>query len=254
MALTETLPEVVLPTLELPTKDGIPLESQWHYEEIGLMAGSLRHQWRDRTDFYCGGNMFIYYSLEQARNRDYRGPDFYVVLDVDGSYMRGAWVVWEEGGRYPNLIVELLSPGTAQGDKTTKKALYEQTFRTPEYYCYDPETKELIGWHLSGGRYEPIPPDERGWLWSEQLGLWLGRWEGEFRRFRAVWLRFYTPEGQLVLLPAEAEWERAEAERERAEAERERAETERKRAELAEAEVARLRARLAELEGTSSSA
>ncbi|MBI2875999.1 MAG: Uma2 family endonuclease, partial [Candidatus Tectomicrobia bacterium] len=152
-------------------------------------------------------------------------------------YMRGAWVVWEEGGRYPNLIVELLSPTTAKEDKTVKKEIYEQTFRTPEYYCYDPETEELIGWRLNGGGYQPIRPDERGWLWSEQLGLWLGRWEGKFQGFQATWLRFYTAEGRLVFVAAEAEEQRAEVERQRAE--------------LAEAEVARLRARLAELEGTS---
>ncbi|MBI2875329.1 MAG: hypothetical protein HYY20_00425, partial [Candidatus Tectomicrobia bacterium] len=101
MAQAETLP-VALPTLELPTEDGEPLESQWHDDEIHLLLSSVRHHWHGRTDFYCGGNMFIYFSLEQVRNRDYRGPDFYVVLGVDGSYMRGAWVVWEEGGRYPN--------------------------------------------------------------------------------------------------------------------------------------------------------
>ncbi len=133
--------------------------------------------------------------------------------------------------------VSSLSPSTAEGDKTVKRRLYEQTFRTPEYYCCDPKTEELIGWRRSGKGYEPIQPNERGWLWSEQLELWLGRCDEEFQGVQAVWLRFYTAEGQLVHLPAEAE--------------RERAETERERAELAEAEVARLRARLAEREGTS---
>jgi Uma2 family endonuclease len=236
MAPTETL-QVALPTLELPTEDGIPLESGWHRSEINLLIESQRHHWRDRTDFYCGGNMVLYYSLEQVRNRDYRGPDFFVVLGVDGSYSREAWVVWEEEGRYPNVIVELLSPTTAEGDKTVKWGLYEQTFRTPEYYCYDPETQELIGWRLSRGSYEPIQPDERGWLWSEQLGLWLGRWEGEYQEEQAIWLRFYTAEGELVLLPAEAERERAE------QADR-RAEQERQRAEQADQRAERLSARL----------
>ena len=191
MALTDTL-QAALPTVELPLEDGVPLESEWHRAEIGLMIDSLRHHWLGRADFYCGGNLFIYYSLEQVRRRDDRGPDFFVVLDVDGSYMREAWVVWEEGGLYPNLIVELLSPSTAEGDKTVKRRLYEQTFRTPEYYCCDPKTEELIGWRLSGRGYEPIQPNERGWLWSEQLELWLGRCEEEFQGVQAVWLRFYT--------------------------------------------------------------
>jgi Uma2 family endonuclease len=43
-------------------------------------------------------------------------------------------VVWEEGGRYPEVIFEFLSPSTRQADRTVKKELYEQVFRTPEYY------------------------------------------------------------------------------------------------------------------------
>jgi hypothetical protein len=68
----------------------------------------------------------------------------------------------------------------------------------------------------------------------------LGRWEGECLGQQAVWLCFYDRDGNLVLLPSEAERRRAEAERQRAEAERQ-------RAERAEAELARKRARLREL-------
>jgi hypothetical protein len=52
-------------------------------------------------------------------------------------------------------------------------------------------------------------------------------------RLNTTWLRLWTPDGDLVPTPAEAEAQRAEAEAQRAEA--------------AEAEVARLRARLASL-------
>jgi Uma2 family endonuclease len=134
------------PPLDLPTEDGEPLESSWHRAEINLLIESLKGHWRGRQDYYTGGNMFIYYTFAQARAPKYRGPDFYVVLNMNGSYARGAWVVWEEGGRYPDVIVELLSPSTAREDLTTKKDLYEQVFRTPEYYCYDPDGQELQGW------------------------------------------------------------------------------------------------------------
>ena len=83
-----------------------------------------------------------------------------MVLGVDGTCPRKAWVAWEEGGRYPNVIVELLSPSTAQEDKTVKKQLYEQTFRTPEYVCYDPDSQELIGWGMNAGRYVPLEPNQ----------------------------------------------------------------------------------------------
>jgi hypothetical protein len=59
------------------------------------------------------------------------------------------------------------------------------------------------------GRYEDLVANDRGWLWCEELGLWLGTWEGDYRRQRAVWLRFYTPQGDLVLTGEESEHQRA---------------------------------------------
>jgi hypothetical protein len=155
--------------------------------------------------------------------------------------------VWEEEGRYPNVNVELSSPSTIDVDLRDKKRLYEKTFRTPEYFCYDPGSQQLWGWRLAGDSYVPIAADEEGTLWSEQLELWLGRWQGEFMRLNTTWLRLWTPDGDLVPTPAEAEAQRAEAEAQRAQAEAQRAEAEAQRAEAAEAEVARLRARLASL-------
>ncbi len=225
--------DIPMPPTDLPTEDGVPLESNWHRLQMNLLIDSVHSRWRGRPDYFAGGNMFIYFSSNQARNRDYRGPDVFVVKDVDGTKDRDAWLVWEEEGRYPNVIVELSSPSTIDVDLKDKTRLYEKTFRTPEYFCYDPGSQQLWGWRLVGDSYVPIAADEEGTLWSEQLELWLGRWQGEFMRLNTTWLRLWTPDGDLVPTPAEAEAQRAEAEAQRAEA--------------AEAEVARLRARLASL-------
>ena len=242
--MSTALAEFTIPKITLPETDGEPLDSPWHRDEIHLLIESVHCHFVDRTDFYVGGNMFIYYSLEQVRNREYRGPDFFFVNGVDRTRSRLYWAVWEENGKYPDVIIELLSHSTATEDRTTKKAIYEKTFRTPEYFLYDPETRSLEGWRLAGRTYQRIQPDERGWLWSEELGLWLGTWEGEYLGEDATWLRFYDSEGRLVLLAAEGERGRAETERQRAMVERQRADAERQRAEAAEAEVARLKAQL----------
>jgi Uma2 family endonuclease len=225
---TVTEPQVALPQVQLVETDGVPLESHWHVLQISLLIELLAHWFRDRDDYYAGGNMFIYFSEEQARNRDYRGPDFFYVDGVNRLPIRPYWAVWQEGGRYPDLIIELLSPSTAAEDRTTKKALYERTFRTAEYFCYDPQTAQLEGWRLGPRqRYRQIPANERGWMEVEQVGLWLGTWRGRYRGYEEVWLRFYDTDGRLVPLQSEAAEQRAEA---------------------AEAEVARLKARLEELE------
>ncbi len=210
--LEPLVPVVQIPKIDLPTEDGIPLETNWHRIQMNLLIDSVHYLWRGRSDFFTGGNMFIYFSFEQARNRDYRGPDFFVVKGVDGSRDRGAWIVWEEDGRYPNVIVELSSPSTIEVDLVTKRELYEQTFRTPEYFCYNPDGNKLIGWKLANSHYAELKPNDQGHLWCEELGVWMGHWEGEILRVNTTWLRFYTDDGELVPTPAEAEAQRAERE------------------------------------------
>ncbi|MEQ9482012.1 Uma2 family endonuclease [Coleofasciculus sp. F4-SAH-05] len=198
--------EPSMPPTDLIFDDGEPLESNRHRIAINVLIRSLQQAYLDRNDFFTSGNMFIYYSSEQVRNRDFRGPDFFAVLNVDGTTERQGWVVWEEGGRYPDVIVELMSPSTASADTGTKKDIYERIFRTPDYFVFNPfDPNSLQGWHLDASQqYQPLVANQQGWLWCQTLGLWLGTWQGTIDRETAVWLRFYDQDGNLVPLPEEA--------------------------------------------------
>ncbi len=121
--------EPPIPPEDLIFDDGEPLETHRHRKAMNVLIDSIEQAYQDREDFFVGGNMFIYFSRERVFNKDFRGPDFFVVLDIDGSYKRQGWVVWNENGRYPDVIVELMSESTAKIDLTTKKDLYERTFR-----------------------------------------------------------------------------------------------------------------------------
>lgn len=189
----------------LPDSDGEPMESPWHRSEIGLLIESYYWLKRDRLDYFVGGNMFIYYCTEQTSMEKglYKGPDFFLVNNVDGTKKRRFWWVFDEYNRYPDCIVELLSPSTAKEDRTTKKEFYQQVFRTPEYFHYDPLTKQLVGWRLRNNVYHKIKPNKKGWLWSEQAELWLGTWEGNYLGCDDTWLRFYDADENLVLTQAE---------------------------------------------------
>ena len=240
--------EALIPTVDLPESDGQNMDSDWHRLNIELLFASIRFHFRNRDDYYAAGNSFIYFSMKQVRNSDFKGPDFFVVKGATREPIRPSWVVWEEDGRYPNVIVELLSPTTANVDLTEKKRVYEQIFRTPNYFCFDPATRELLGWNLEHNGYERLSKNEAGRLWSDELQLWLGPWDGEFGGYTNIWLRFFTPDGTVVPVPEEYQLEqteqqrrRAEAEQQRAQAECVRAEAECVRAEAAEAEVARLK-------------
>jgi Uma2 family endonuclease len=187
--------------------DEPPLESDLHRRQIDLLIRLLEYYWRDQTDFYVSGNLTVYYSPNQRKSEDFRGPDFFAVLGAEKKDRR-SWVVWHEGGKYPNIIVELLSDSTALVDRGLKKQLYQDIFRTPDYFWFDPASLEFRGFTLHSGAYEAIEPNELGWLWSQQLGLYLGVRDNQ--------LRFFTSENQLVLLPEEALSQTVDEERRRA--------------------------------------
>ena len=174
--------------------DEPPLETHLHLQQLMLLLKCLDWLWRDRADYFAAGNLTIYYSPNQRKSEDFRGPDFFVVLGTE-KRPRKSWTVWEENGQYPHVIVELLSESTATTDRGLKKQIYQDIFRPPDYFWFDPNTLEFQGFHLLDGEYEPLEPNEQGWLWSKQLGLHLGIHENV--------LRFFTPEGKLVPTPEE---------------------------------------------------
>lgn len=217
---------------ELVLDDGEPLETEWHALELPLLRKLIRQAMaeRGRTDFFVGANVFVYYSVAQAREvakevgegleqRAFRGPDVFWVGGVDPSRERQVWMAWEEGGRLPDVIFEMLSPSTAKKDRTEKRDLYARVFRTAEYFLYEPDTRKLEGLRLSGRAYQPIPPTADGRLWSEQLGTFVGLWHGTEDGREDWWVRLFRPDGSLV--PTSEE-----------------------RAEASEAELARLRSLL----------
>ncbi|MEG4418022.1 Uma2 family endonuclease [Microcoleus sp. LAD1_D5] len=215
--LEQEIPEnFIFPPGDLES-DEHSVETELHLRQIILLLQCLEGLWRDRNNFYAAGNLTIYYCSKQLTSKDFRGSDFFVVLGTERK-TRKSWVVWDEDGKYPNIIVEILSPKTADIDKNFKKQLYQDTFRTHDYFWFDPETLELAGFHLVDGEYEAIAPNEFGHLRSQQLDLSLGICGGK--------LRFFTAEGELAPTPeevAETETQRAGQEAQRAGQEAQRA-------------------------------
>jgi Uma2 family endonuclease len=254
MSFTKDLQSLNLNFPELPEEsivfppgnlysDEPPLETYLHLQQMLLLLKCLDWWWRDgqkpapkgyRNDYFAAGNLTIDYSPNQQKSEFFRGPDFFVVLGTERK-PRNSWVVWEEDGKYPNIIVELLTNSTADKDRGLKKQIYQDTFRTLDYFWFDPNSLEFKGFHLLDGIYEELPPNPQGWLWSQQLQLFLGIHQRQ--------LRFFTPEGELVPIPEET----AIAEQQRADAEQQRADAEQQRADAAEALLAQYQQRFGEL-------
>ncbi|GET43442.1 Uma2 family endonuclease [Microseira wollei] len=229
----DVLEDVIFPPGDLYS-DEPPLETELHLRQIMLLLQCLESWWQNRNDFYACGNLTIYYSPRQRKSEKFRGPDFFVVLGTERK-PRKSWVVWEEDGKYPNVIVEILSSKTADTDRGLKKQIYQDNFRTPDYFWFDPDSLEFKGFQLVGGRYQDLVPNENGRLWSQQLELYLGIHESK--------LRFFTPEGELILTPEEA----ALAERQQKEQERQQKEQAQQKLAEMEALLARYRERFGEL-------
>ncbi len=186
---------------DLPYDEDLPLESERHVLQMYLLRETLTLAWADRPDGYVGIDMFVYFSPDQVRTHDFRGPDVFVVLDVPRRE-RKSWVTWQEG-KAPDVVIELLSGSTATQDKIEKKRIYQDRLRVPEYFWYDPFSAEWAGFTLRDGEYEPLAEDEAGRLVSRRLGLALVRWQGVYQDVQARWLRWATLEGEILPTPEE---------------------------------------------------
>jgi Uma2 family endonuclease len=68
----------------------------------------------------------------------------------------------------PDLIVEILSPGTRRRDLETKRDLYTR-FGVQECWRVDPEARTVTALMLSGDRYQAVPAAEGGEIVSRVL-------------------------------------------------------------------------------------
>lgn len=73
-------------------------------------------------------------------------PDVMIVRDKDKMKRNGIYGA-------PDLVVEVLSPGTEARDRGAKKNLYEK-HGVREYWLVEPETKTVEVYLLRGGKFE----------------------------------------------------------------------------------------------------
>lgn len=236
---------------DLPSDDGEPMETSFHHAQGNLLIDSLVFAWNDRQDFYVAGNMFVYFSEHQIKRNDFRGPDVFVVLGTERK-PRKSWVTWEEGGKRPDVVIEVISESTESVDRGDKMRLYAAVWRTPYYFIFDPETDRLDGYRLDVDRqaYAPAAVDARGDFNVALMNLKLGLRQSEYRDWHRSFVRWIDMGGNPLPMPHEIAQAARSSESDalvRAEAEQQRAEAERERAEQALQRVRELEAQLAKL-------
>jgi Uma2 family endonuclease len=261
---------VAPPTVYYPESDGMPMaESDFQRGPLTYAIEALESFFANRPDVYVSGDIFVYY--EEGKPDAVVAPDVLVAFGVP-KRQRPSYFVWKEG-KFPDFILEITSKSTRVKDQGPKRGTYA-FLGAQEYFQYDPTQDyldpPLQGLKLVGREYQPIPvqesPDGILMVPSEVLGL-------EVHLKLAVNLfRFFDPIGQQYLLSYdEAQVARGEAEATRREAEERAAREAAARREVeaawreaekradqaaaarqaAEAELERLRAELARLQGRS---
>jgi nucleoid-associated protein YgaU len=101
---------------------------------------------------------------------------------------------------------------------------------------------------LVGRSYKAISLNSQGLRWSEELGLYLGIYQGQLRYFTTDFQLIPTSaEAAVAEMRADAEAQRADVEAQRADAEAQRADVEAQRAESEAKKAAKLAEKLREL-------
>ena len=156
-----------------PESDGKPMaETPIHQDAMIELIHGLRDQFADDPEVYVSGNMFLYFVEGNPRRNV--SPDVMVVRGVDKNRHRPTYKTWEEGGKAPDLVVEVTSKSTRREDLRTKLELYRDELKVREYFLFDPLGEYLKprfrGFRLVGDDYEPIPIEDEQ-MASEVLGL-----------------------------------------------------------------------------------
>ena len=186
------------PDIYYPDSDGNPMaETDAQFYPLTETVLALRQHYSDRDDVYVSGDLLVYYRMNDNTVR--LAPDVFVVFGVE-DHLRSSYIIWREGGKAPDFVLEIASPGTFIRDMTEKRALYAALGVT-EYWRFDPTgqlfSPALVGEQLAeDGEYEPIEigTGEDGVLrgYSAVLALEVCRRpDGE--------LRLYDPESQTWL-------------------------------------------------------
>ncbi|CAA9565833.1 MAG: hypothetical protein AVDCRST_MAG18-1474 [uncultured Thermomicrobiales bacterium] len=105
------------------------------------------------------------------------GSDIAVILGVRERKNWGTFDVASESVR-PALLIEITSPETARIDRSVTLAEYEVA-GVPLYVIVDgvsrrrDTTRRILASELTPAGYQPVTPNERGWIWLEPVQVWL---------------------------------------------------------------------------------
>ena len=152
--------------IEYPDSDGQPIaDNTLQFEWIVMLKGNLDLLFRERADVFVAGDHLIY--PVEGDNTIRQAPDVYVACGRPKGH-RGSYRVWAEGGVFPQVVFEVLSPGNRAGEMNRKRAFY-RTYGAEEYYIIDPDDNTAEGFLRDGDVFREVA-DMNGHV-SPRLGI-----------------------------------------------------------------------------------
>jgi Uma2 family endonuclease len=190
-----------LPTAEeLPDSDDTPVDNELQELAPTLLKAVLAYLWKDRTDWFFGIDMGIYYNPDEPPIV----PDGFLSLGVESvksENLRSSYVLWEEQGILPQLVLEVVSKKYRR-EYSGKKDFYEQ-LGILYYVVYNPLRRRkpsLEVYKLIQGHYLPVIGNP---VWLPELGLGIGKERQIYQGREREWMFWYDQEGTRYLLPEE---------------------------------------------------
>ena len=151
-----------------PFEDNAPVQGDLHSRFLEYFAGALRLRYAGRR--FVGTDLGLFY--HEGDTGALMVPDVFVAPEPVAGHPL-SYKLWERA--LPQLVLEVLSRGTAAKDLGAKKHTSE-TLGIAEYWVLDvigrrAKNPRLTGYRLCGKHYQPICPNAAGHLASRVLGL-----------------------------------------------------------------------------------
>lgn len=201
---SETQPEIIY-----PDSDGNPMsDNTKQYQWIVKIKENLEILFASNPDVFIAGDL-LWYPVEGSV-KTCQAPDVMVVFGRPKGD-RGSYKQWSENNIAPQVVFEILSPGN-RTKEMAQKMLFYQRYGVEEYYVYDPDTIELVGYLKNQEWLEEIE-EINNWV-SPRLGI---RFELTADNLGDE-LKIYYPDGRKFLTSIELN-QQMEQEKQRADQE-----------------------------------
>jgi Uma2 family endonuclease len=141
------------PKIVYPDRDGQPMsDNTLQFKWIVTIEGGLDALYIEDPNVFVAGDL-LWYPVE-GKPGIRSAPDVMVVFGRPKGD-RGSYLQWTEGGVAPQVVFEIQSPGNRAGEMERKFQFYER-HGVEEYYIYDPDRGDLVGWRRVGAILEEI--------------------------------------------------------------------------------------------------